>query len=206
MIPKYMIMKKLLAIALILLSVGSVNAQKQKLEKATFGNGCFWCSEAVFQRLKGVVTVKSGYEGGDVVNPSYEDVCTGTTGHAEVIELTYDPTKISYQELLEVFWKTHDPTTLNRQGADVGTQYRSVIFFHNDTQKMLAQKYKQELNTKNAFGKPVVTAITKATPFYVAENYHQDYYRLNGTQPYCRAVILPKMEKLEKIFKDKLKN
>jgi peptide-methionine (S)-S-oxide reductase len=199
-------MKKLLAIALILFSVVNVNAQKQKLEKATFGNGCFWCSEAVFQRLKGVVTVKSGYEGGDVVNPSYEDVCTGTTGHAEVIELTYDPAKISYQELLEVFWKTHDPTTLNRQGADVGPQYRSVIFFHNDTQKMLAQKYKQELNTKNAFGKPVVTAITKAAPFYVAENYHQDYYRLNGTQPYCRAVILPKMEKLEKIFKDKLKN
>jgi peptide-methionine (S)-S-oxide reductase len=199
-------MKKLLAIALILFSVVNVNAQKQKLEKATFGNGCFWCSEAVFQRLKGVVTVKSGYEGGDVVNPSYEDVCTGTTGHAEVIQLTYDPAKISYQELLEVFWKTHDPTTLNRQGADVGTQYRSVIFFHNDTQKMLAQKYKQELNTKNAFGKPVVTAITKAAPFYVAENYHQDYYRLNGTQPYCRAVILPKMEKLEKIFKDKLKN
>lgn len=199
-------MKKLLAIALILISVINVNAQKQKLEKATFGNGCFWCSEAVFQRLKGVVTVKSGYEGGDVVNPSYEDVCTGTTGHAEVIELTYDPAKISYEELLEVFWKTHDPTTLNRQGADVGPQYRSVVFYHNDAQKALAEKYKKELNTKNAFGKPVVTAITKAAPFYVAENYHQDYYKLNGSQPYCRAVILPKMEKLEKIFKDKLKN
>jgi peptide-methionine (S)-S-oxide reductase len=199
-------MKKLLAIALVLFSVITVNAQKQKLEKATFGNGCFWCSEAVFQRLKGVVTVKSGYEGGDVVNPSYEDVCTGTTGHAEVIELTYDPAKISYEELLEVFWKTHDPTTLNRQGADVGTQYRSVVFYHNDAQKALADKYKKELNAKNAFGKPIVTVITKAAPFYVAENYHQDYYRLNGSQPYCRAVILPKMEKLEKIFKDKLKN
>lgn len=199
-------MKKLLAIALVLFSVINVNAQKQKLEKATFGNGCFWCSEAVFQRLKGVVTVKSGYEGGDVVNPSYEDVCTGTTGHAEVIELTYDPAKISYEELLEVFWKTHDPTTLNRQGADVGPQYRSVVFYHNDAQKALAEKYKKELNATNAFGKPVVTAITKAAPFYVAENYHQDYYRLNGSQPYCRAVILPKMEKLEKIFKDKLKN
>ncbi|RZL12795.1 MAG: peptide-methionine (S)-S-oxide reductase [Pedobacter sp.] len=199
-------MKKLLAIALVLFSVINVNAQKQKLEKATFGNGCFWCSEAVFQRLKGVVTVKSGYEGGDVVNPSYEDVCTGTTGHAEVIELTYDPAKISYEELLEVFWKTHDPTTLNRQGADVGPQYRSVVFYHNDAQKALAEKYKKELNANNAFGKPVVTAITKAAPFYVAENYHQDYYRLNGSQPYCRAVILPKMEKLEKIFKDKLKN
>jgi peptide-methionine (S)-S-oxide reductase len=199
-------MKKLLAIAIMVLSIGSVNAQKQKLEKATFGNGCFWCSEAVFQRLKGVTTVRSGYEGGDVVNPSYDDVCTGTTGHAEVIELTYDPAKISYQELLEVFWKTHDPTTLNRQGADVGPQYRSVVFYHNDAQKALAEKYKKELNAKNAFGKPVVTAIIKAAPFYVAENYHQDYYNRNGSQPYCRAVILPKMEKLEKIFKDKLKN
>ncbi|MEJ7557501.1 MAG: peptide-methionine (S)-S-oxide reductase MsrA [Pedobacter sp.] len=199
-------MKKLLAIIVILLSVGSVNAQKQKLEKATFGNGCFWCSEAVFQRLKGVTMVRSGYEGGDVVNPSYDDVCTGTTGHAEVIELTYDPAKISYEELLEVFWKTHDPTTLNRQGADVGPQYRSVVFYHNDAQKALAEKYKKEFNTKNAFGKPVVTAINKAAPFYVAENYHQDYYNKNGSQPYCRAVILPKMEKLEKIFKDKLKN
>ncbi|HEX8608221.1 MAG TPA: peptide-methionine (S)-S-oxide reductase MsrA [Pedobacter sp.] len=199
-------MKKLLAIALMVLSIGSVNAQKQKLEKATFGNGCFWCSEAVFQRLKGVTTVRSGYEGGDVVNPSYDDVCTGTTGHAEVIEVTYDPLKISYEELLEVFWKTHDPTTLNRQGADVGPQYRSVVFYHNDTQKAIAEKYKKELNAKNAFGKPVVTAISKAAPFYVAENYHQDYYNRNGSQPYCRAVILPKMEKLEKIFKDKLKN
>jgi peptide-methionine (S)-S-oxide reductase len=199
-------MKKLLAIALMVLSIGSVNAQKQKLEKATFGNGCFWCSEAVFQRLKGVTTVRSGYEGGDVVNPSYDDVCTGTTGHAEVIEVTYDPLKISYEELLEVFWKTHDPTTLNRQGADVGPQYRSVVFYHNDTQKAMAEKYKKELNAKNAFGKPVVTAISKAAPFYVAENYHQDYYNRNGSQPYCRAVILPKMEKLEKIFKDKLKN
>jgi peptide-methionine (S)-S-oxide reductase len=199
-------MKKLLAIALMVLSIGSVNAQKQKLEKATFGNGCFWCSEAVFQRLKGVTTVRSGYEGGDVVNPSYDDVCTGTTGHAEVIEVTYDPLKISYEELLEVFWKTHDPTTLNRQGADVGPQYRSVVFYHNDTQKAMAEKYKKELNAKNAFGKPVVTAISKAAPFCVAENYHQDYYNRNGSQPYCRAVILPKMEKLEKIFKDKLKN
>jgi peptide-methionine (S)-S-oxide reductase len=199
-------MKKLLAIALMVLSIGSAKAQKQKLEKATFGNGCFWCSEAVFQRLTGVTTVRSGYEGGDVVNPSYDDVCTGTTGHAEVIELTYDPAKISYQELLEVFWKTHDPTTLNRQGADVGPQYRSVVFYHNDAQKALAEKYKKELNAKNAFGKPVVTAISKAAPFYVAENYHQDYYNRNGSQPYCRAVILPKMEKLEKIFKDKLKN
>ncbi|RZK75411.1 MAG: peptide-methionine (S)-S-oxide reductase, partial [Pedobacter sp.] len=167
---------------------------------------CFWCSEAVFQRLKGVESVRSGYEGGNVVNPSYDDVCTGTTGHAEVIEITYDPTKIKYEELLEVFWKTHDPTTLNRQGADVGTQYRSVVFYHTDEQKILAERYKKELNEKNAFGKPVVTAIAKAAPFYVAENYHQNYFLRNGSQPYCRAVIQPKMDKLEKIFKDKLKN
>lgn len=199
-------MKNLLTILLITLTIGTVEGQAQKLQKATFGNGCFWCSEAVFQRLKGVVSVKSGYEGGDVANPTYEDVCTGTTGHAEVIELTFDPSKISYEELLEVFWKTHDPTTLNRQGNDVGTQYRSVVFYHNDDQKALAEKYKKELNAKNAFGKPVVTAINKASAFYVAENYHQDYYNRNGSQPYCRVVILPKMEKLEKIFKEKLKN
>lgn len=199
-------MKNIISILLIILSIGTADAQAQKLQKATFGNGCFWCSEAVFQSLKGVVSVKSGYEGGTVANPSYEDVCTGTTGHAEVIELMYDPLKIKYDELLEVFWKTHDPTTLNRQGADVGTQYRSVIFYHTEEQKTIAEKYKKELNETNAFDKPIVTAITKAAPFYVAENYHQDYFNRNGSQPYCRLVILPKMEKLEKLFKDKLKN
>ncbi|WP_166664914.1 peptide-methionine (S)-S-oxide reductase MsrA [Pedobacter metabolipauper] len=198
-------MKNIFILALILLSAGSADAQSKKLQKATFGNGCFWCSEAVFQRLNGVTSVRSGYEGGDVPNPTYEDVCTGSTGHAEVIEVTYDPQKIKYDELLEVFWKTHDPTTLNRQGADVGTQYRSVIFYHNDEQKAIAEKYKKELNASKAFGNPVVTAISKASAFYVAENYHQDYYNKNGNQPYCRAVILPKMEKLEKIFKAKLK-
>ena len=199
-------MKKILSIVVILLSAGFAEAQTKKLQKATFGNGCFWCSEAVFQRLKGVESVRSGYEGGDVVNPSYDDVCTGTTGHAEVIEITYDPQKIKYDELLEVFWKTHDPTTLNRQGADIGTQYRSVVFYHNEEQKNIAENYKKELNDKKAFGKPVVTAINKAAPFYVAENYHQNYYNRNGSQPYCHAVIQPKMDKLEKIFKDKLKN
>lgn len=192
--------------ALILLSMQDANAQKQKNLKATFGMGCFWCSEALFQRLNGVSNVKSGYEGGDVANPTYEEVCTGTTNHAEVIEMEYDPTKISYDELLEVFWKSHDATTLNRQGADVGTQYRSVIFYQNDEQKAIAEKYKAELNKTNAFGKPVVTEITKAQPFYVAENYHQDYYLKNGEAPYCRLVILPKMEKLEKLFKAKLKH
>lgn len=198
-------MKLLSLMVIILLSVGSVGAQPKKLQKATFGMGCFWCSEALFQELKGVTSVKSGYEGGTVANPSYEDVCTGTTGHAEVIEVTYDPAVIKYEELLEVFWKSHDPTTLNRQGADVGTQYRSVVFYHNDEQKQLAEKYKKELNDAKAFNKPIVTQITKASPFYVAENYHQDYFNKNGTEPYCKMVILPKMEKLEKLFKDKLK-
>ncbi|WP_316823565.1 peptide-methionine (S)-S-oxide reductase MsrA [Pedobacter gandavensis] len=198
-------MKYLSIMILILLSAGNASAQSKKLQKATFGMGCFWCSEALFQRLDGVTAVRSGYEGGSVANPSYEDVCTGTTGHAEVIEVSYDPSKIKYDELLEVFWKSHDPTTLNRQGADVGTQYRSVIFYHNDEQKQIAEKYKKELNDSKAYGKPVVTAIDKASTFYVAEGYHQDYFNKNGNQPYCRLVILPKLEKLEKIFKAKLK-
>lgn len=199
-------MKQLAAILLIFLFMQEADAQKQKLQKATFGMGCFWCTEALFQRLNGVTSVKSGYEGGDIPNPTYEEVCTGTTNHAEVIEVNYDPSKITYDELLEVFWKSHDPTTLNRQGADVGTQYRSVIFYHSDEQKEIAQKYKDELNKSNALGKPIVTEITKAAPFYVAENYHQDYYLKNGELPYCRIVILPKMEKLEKLFKAKLKH
>jgi len=191
---------------LVLLSVSSAEAQSKNSQKATFGMGCFWCSEALFQRLNGVTAVKSGYEGGNVANPSYEDVCSGTTGHAEVIEVTYDPVKIKYEELLEVFWKSHDPTTLNRQGADVGTQYRSVVFYHNEEQKQLAEKYKKELNDTKAFEKPVVTAISKASTFYVAEGYHQDYFNKNASKPYCRLVILPKMEKLEKVFKSKLKH
>ena len=199
-------MKYLSFIILILLSVNSADAQQKKLQKAAFGMGCFWCSEAIFQRIDGVTAVKSGYEGGEVANPSYEDVCTGTTGHAEVIQLTYDPAKISYDELLEVFWKNHDPTTLNRQGADVGTQYRSVIFYSTPEQKLQAERYKAELNKTNALGKPVVTEIAKAQPFYVAENYQQDYFNKNASAPYCRLVILPKMEKLEKVFKAKLKH
>ncbi len=186
--------------------MNEANAQKQKLQKATFGMGCFWCTEALFQRINGVVTVESGYEGGNIPNPTYEDVCTGETNHAEVLDITFDPAKISYDELLEIFWKSHDPTTLNRQGADVGTQYRSVIFYHNDEQKDIATKYKEDLNKNKAFDKPIVTAINKASTFYVAENYHQDYFLKNGEEPYCRLVILPKMEKLEKLFKSKLKN
>lgn len=192
--------------SIVLFSVLNTDAQSKKLQKATFGMGCFWCSEALFQNLDGVASVRSGYEGGTVANPTYEEVCSGNTGHAEVIEVTYDPTKIKYDELLEVFWKSHDPTTLNRQGADVGTQYRSVVFYHNEEQKQIAEKYKKELNDTKALGKPVVTAISKAGPFYVAENYHQDYFNKNSNEPYCRLVILPKMEKLEKIFKAKLKH
>lgn len=199
-------MKNILLLILVLLSMENADAQKNKLQKATFGMGCFWCTEAVFQRLNGVTNVKSGYEGGNTINPTYEEICTGMTNHAEVIEMEYDPSKISYDELLEIFWKTHDPTTLNRQGADVGTQYRSVIFYHSNEQKEIAEKYKEALNKENAFGKPVVTSIDKAETFYVAENYHQDYYFKNGELPYCRLVILPKMEKLEKLFKAKLKN
>lgn len=198
-------MKYLSIMIIVLLSATNTDAQSKKLQKATFGMGCFWCSEALFQKLDGVVGVRSGYEGGSVANPSYEEVCTGTTGHAEVIELTYDPAKIKYDELLEIFWKSHDPTTLNRQGADIGTQYRSVVFYHNDEQKQIAEKYKKELNAAKVFGKPVVTAISKAQAFYVAENYHQDYFNKNSNEPYCRLVILPKMEKLEKVFKAKLK-
>lgn len=190
---------------LILFSVTDTDAQQKKLQKATFGNGCFWCSEAVFDRLEGVTVVRSGYEGGMIPNPTYDEVCSGLTGHAEVIEVTFDPAKITYDELLNVFWKTHDPTTLNRQGADVGTQYRSVIFYHNDEQKQIADQYKAELNKTNAFGKPVVTTVEKAQTFYVAEKYHQDYFKNNKDQPYCRVVILPKLDKLEKVFKDKLK-
>ncbi len=199
-------MKPILLLILVLLSMENADAQQKKLQKATFGMGCFWCTEALFQRLNGVTNVKSGYEGGNTPNPTYEEICTGLTNHAEVIEMEYDPAKISYDELLEVFWKSHDATTLNRQGADVGTQYRSVIFYHSPEQKTIAENYKNKLNKDNVFGKPVVTSIDKAETFYVAENYHQDYFSKNGELPYCRLVILPKMEKLEKLFKAKLKN
>jgi len=173
---------------------------------ATFGAGCFWCVEAIFQRVEGVEKVVSGYSGGYVKNPSYKEVCQGTTGHAEVCQLTYDSTVVSFEELLEIFWKTHDPTTLNRQGNDVGTQYRSAIFYHNDQQKDIAIAYKKKLNEVNAFGKPVLTEIVPFKEMYIAEDYHQNYFNENGSQPYCNFVILPKVEKFEKIFKDKVKD
>ena len=172
---------------------------------ATFGSGCFWCTEAVFLNVDGVKKVESGYSGGKVKNPTYKEVCSGLTGHAEVIQLTFDPARISYDELLEIFWKTHDPTTLNQQGADTGTQYRSVIFYHNEEQKKLAEGYKEKLDKSGAFDNPIVTEITAATTFYKAEDYHQNYYNLNGDAPYCQFVIQPKVEKFKKVFKDKLK-
>ena len=176
-----------------------------KTDTTTFGTGCFWCTEAVFQELKGVIKVTSGYSGGQVPHPTYEEVCSGTTGHAECLQIVYDPAVISFDELLEVFWESHDPTTLNRQGNDVGTQYRSAIFYHNEEQKEKAEHYKAELIRNKAYDKPIVTEITPFKVFYPAENYHQDYYNLHGTQPYCRLVIRPKLEKFEKVFKDKLK-
>lgn len=180
--------------------------KKEGMELATFGAGCFWCVEAVFQELKGVDTVVSGYTGGKVVNPSYKQVCTGTTGHAEVCQIQYDPKVISYKELLEVFWTTHDPTTLNRQGIDVGTQYRSVIFYHTEEQRLLAEKFKTRLNQEEAWDKPVITEISEYdNKFYPAEDYHQNYYNSNENQPYCQFVIAPKMEKFRKAFTDKLK-
>lgn len=177
----------------------------ENLHKATFGSGCFWCTEAIFERLNGVVKVESGYSGGKVKNPTYDEVCSGTTGHAEVTQITFDPSIISFDELLEVFWKTHDPTTLNRQGNDIGTQYRSVIFYHNEEQKELAEKYKAELNESGAWDNPIVTEISPFTNFYSAEGYHQDYYANNPNQGYCAYVIAPKVEKFEMVFKDKLK-
>lgn len=183
----------------------TLKKMNQHFDTATLGAGCFWCVEAVFQRLKGVVSVKSGYSGGFVKNPAYKEVCMGVTGHAEVAQIVFDKDSISFDEILEVFWKTHDPTTLNQQGADIGTQYRSAVFYHSEEQKLLAEKYKEALNKSGAFHAPVITEITAFKAFYPAEDYHQNYYNQNGTEGYCRYVIQPKIEKFEKVFKDKLK-
>ena len=172
---------------------------------ATFGSGCFWCTEAVFERVKGVKKVVSGYCGGTVENPTYKAICTGTTGHAEVTQITFDPTVVSFGELLHVFWQTHDPTTLNRQGNDVGTQYRSVVFYHSDEQRKIAETYKQQLDKSGAFAKPIVTEISPVAKFYSAEGYHQDYFELNPGQGYCQFVIRPKIAKFRKEFAGKLK-
>ena len=180
-------------------------SQQEGLETATLGAGCFWCVEAVFQELQGVKSVISGYTGGNTANPTYAEIGTGTTGHAEVAQIKFDPTVISFEEILEVFWSTHDPTTLNRQGYDIGTQYRSAIFYHDDTQKEIAKQSKAEV-APQLWDDPIVTEITKLGEFYVAEDYHQNYYTLNPNQGYCRAVINPKMAKFRKRFADKLKS
>lgn len=172
---------------------------------ATFGSGCFWCSEAIFNRLEGVIKVEPGFSGGHTKNPTYKEVVEGTTGHAEVAQITYDSDVVSFSSLLEVFWKTHDPTTLNRQGADVGTQYRSVIFYHNEEQQELANNYLDALEKANIWKDPIVTEIVAFEIFYPAEDYHNDYYENNPTNSYCSFVITPKIEKFEKVFADKLK-
>ena len=185
---------------------GKAVSEDNKLAKATFGGGCFWCVEAVFEELEGVEDVVSGYAGGWVENPTYEQVCTKKTGHAEVCEITFDPGKISFKELLEVFWKTHDPTTPNQQGPDEGPQYRSVIFYHDQEQKELAETYKKKLDESGAFPSKIVTEISEAPKFYAAEKYHQDFFRLNPNHRYCAFVVRPKVAKFKKVFADKLQD
>jgi peptide-methionine (S)-S-oxide reductase len=179
--------------------------ETKNLEVVTLGAGCFWCVEAIFQELKGVISVESGYMGGKNENPTYSEVCSGHTGHAEVAQITFDPKKVSLTEVLEVFFNVHDPTTMNRQGGDSGTQYRSVIFYHSDEQKRIANEIKDELDASEAWGNPIVTELSAASKFYVAENYHQNYLENNPNKGYCVAVIRPKLEKFRKVFKDKLK-
>ena len=204
-------MRNLLIIITLLVSTGNMRGQHIKsmntnnIEIAIFANGCFWCTEAVFLQLKGVSKVESGYIGGEVPNPSYKEICTGTTGHAEAIKITYDATEISFVDLLDVFFATHDPTTLNRQGYDMGTQYRSAVFFQNETQKELTEKMIKVLDEAAVFENPIVTEIAVNDLFYPAENYHQDYYNNNKTQSYCVAIINPKLEKLRSHFKKLLK-
>ncbi|MCB0795701.1 MAG: peptide-methionine (S)-S-oxide reductase MsrA [Flavobacteriales bacterium] len=186
-------------------SMMTSSEQQIELETAVLGAGCFWCVEAVFSELNGVVEVTSGYTGGSTRDPSYKEVCSGSTGHAEVAMIKFDPETISFTELLEVFWQTHDPTTKDRQGADVGTQYRSAIFFTNEEQQRIATELRSELDASGAFDRPIVTEITALGTFYPAEDYHQDYYALNGEQGYCQMVIRPKLEKFRKVFANKLK-
>jgi peptide-methionine (S)-S-oxide reductase len=183
----------------------SLSSQTNDYDTATFGAGCFWCVEAQFQLLQGVISVASGYSGGTVKNPAYREVCNGTTGHAEVCQVIYDPKIISYDALLAAFWQSHDPTQLNRQGNDVGSQYRSVIFYHTNEQKQLAEQYKKSLTDSAVWDKPIVTEISPFTIFYKAEDYHQNYFNQNKEQPYCQYVIQPKLEKFKKVFKSNIK-
>ena len=200
-------MKNTILILLCAISLsGFAQAKKtSNLETITVGGGCYWCVEAVYENLNGVKSVVSGFSGGKVANPTYEEVCTGTTGHAEVVQITYDKSVTDLNEIFKVFFTVHDPTTLNRQGADVGTQYRSVIFYKNEEQKKAAQSIIAELNKAKVYDSPIVTKVEPFTKFYKAEDYHQNYYANNKNQPYCKMVIQPKIEKFEKVFKDKLK-
>lgn len=198
-----MIMKTILII--LMLFTFSNGIMGKELEKATLGGGCFWCTEAVYLELKGVADVKPGYSGGHVKNPSYREVCNETTGHAEVVQITFDSEIVSFSEILEVFFVTHDPTTLNRQGNDVGTQYRSAIFYHSEAQKQTAKKVIELLELEKAYKKPIVTEITAFDAFYPAEDYHVNYFARNKNQPYCQYVVAPKVEKFRKVFKDKMK-
>ncbi len=199
----------LFAIGLLSSAWAQNSAQKkmnERLEIATLGSGCFWCTEAFFLRVKGIESVVSGYSGGKVKNPTYKEVCSGLTGHAEVVQVKFDPSVITFGEVLEIFWNTHDPTTLNQQGADVGTQYRSVVFYHSDEQKKIAEAYKKQLDQSGIYKKPIVTEITPFSIFYPAEDYHQNYFELNPNQGYCQYVIRPKVEKFQKQYQSKLKN
>lgn len=183
----------------------STFGMSKKLEKATLGGGCFWCTEAIYLELKGVVDVKPGYSGGHVKNPTYKEVCTKNTGHAEVVQITFDPDLVSFAEILEVFFMTHNPTTINRQGNDVGTQYRSVVFYHSEEQKQTAEKVIQLFGEEGVYKNPIVTEVTEFDKFYQAEDYHVNYFAKNKNQGYCQFVVAPKVEKFKKIFKEKLK-
>jgi peptide-methionine (S)-S-oxide reductase len=198
-----MIMKK--NIIILVLLIFSIETMGKELEKATLGGGCFWCTEAVYLELKGVTDVKPGYSGGHVKNPSYKEVCAETTGHAEVVQITFDPEVVSFTEILEVFFVTHDPTSLNRQGNDVGTQYRSAIFYHSEKQKQIAEQIIDNLEKEKAYNKRIVTELTPFDVFYVAEDYHINYFARNKNQPYCQFVVAPKVEKFRKVFKEKMK-
>lgn len=195
-------MKKYILTALILLNMTNLKSQQTQYDTITLGAGCFWCVEAVMQQLHGIVSVASGYSGGKIANPTYREVTSGLTGHAEVVQVVYNPQVVSLAQILEVFFKTHDPTTLNRQGADVGMQYRSAIFYHNEKQKLEAEKLKNLLEKEKIWSDPIVTEITAFSHFYKAEDYHQNYYNENQNQPYCRFVIVPKLEKFNKLFSD----
>jgi peptide-methionine (S)-S-oxide reductase len=204
-------MKPILALGALMIGIAAYSQSSTKVKMnnesqlATFGAGCFWCTEAVFLNVKGVSKVESGYSNGAVKNPTYREVCTGLTGHAEVTQITFDPKQVTFEELLEVFWNTHDPTTLNKQGADEGTQYRSAVFYHNEEQKKTAEAYKKQLDASKVYDNPIVTEISPLKSFYKAEDYHQNYYALNPNQGYCQYVIRPKVEKFKKQFASKLK-